>query len=94
MGEVLSSSLQEFDDHLKRRYRNISREVLISEADKSEEQQGQLTYVRCCEANVKLEHREVPEHFVPGCFNILADDVIVWWHPSYKHVFDTDNNDE
>ena len=50
---------------------------------------GRLLYARCGRSKAKLEGREVPEHFVPGCFNNLADSLKLGWHPNYKSLLNT-----
>ena len=35
-----------------------------------------------------LDGREVPSHFIHGCFNNLADLMRLGWHPDYKSLLD------
>ena len=49
---------------------------------------GKLLYIRCISTSANLDGREVPSHFVPGCYNGLADRLELGWHPSFASILD------
>jgi hypothetical protein len=38
-----------------------------------------------------LDGRAVPLHFVHGCFNALADNRRLGWHPEYETLLEMDD---
>ena len=54
----------------------------------SPSKQGRLLYNRCVTTTANLDGREVPTHFVPGCYNALADSLDVGWHPWFASTLD------
>jgi len=82
-GHILPDSLDEFDKDLVRHHGFITLEL---EHITEPKRQGRALYGKCAQAAVPLEGREVPRHFVPGCFNDLADRRAVGWHPNFKKL--------
>lgn len=85
-GQIVRGSLVEFDRHLVRQHGLIRLELHENLSKNQPKQLGRTLYSRCALSNATLEGREVPGHFVPGCFNDLADRREIGWHPDYKKM--------
>jgi hypothetical protein len=83
-GEVDESSFFDLDSNLKRNWKNKRRSSGIQHAGKPEDLQGKALYSECMQLDVALQAMEPPDHFIPGCFHRLADDMSIGWHPSYE----------
>lgn len=88
-GIVFEGSMHDYDSALLRRHQNLKKEVGLSNKSLSEKEQGRLLYVRCCDsAPIALEARVVPEHFLSGSLNALADRREIGWHPDFDKLLD------
>ncbi|MCP3396178.1 ABC-three component system protein [Bradyrhizobium sp. CCGB20] len=83
-GLVFEGSLREFDDSLVWRHGLISTEVADLSPLNDSARQGRAIYRRCAQLQIPIDGRAVPEHFVHGCFNALADAKRLGWHPEYE----------
>jgi hypothetical protein len=83
-GEIFEDSLLGWDNELIRRHRLISEEVAEVHEDKEAAVRGRMVYRQCAQLQLPLEGRTVPDHFVHGSFNALADGMRVGWHPNYR----------
>jgi hypothetical protein len=83
-GKVLRESFREFDRNLVRQHGYIKLELGHLASDPKG--LGRTLYGRCASSAVTLEGREVPDHFVPGCFNELSDRKLLGWHPDYMNL--------
>jgi hypothetical protein len=86
IGQVFEENLQEWDNDLVRRHSLISGEVSDIYADKDAQFKGRANYRRCAQLQPPLDGRVVPNHFVHGCFNSLADNMRLGWHPEYEQL--------
>jgi hypothetical protein len=84
-GVVHADSFDELDDELRSTWKNIKRVVDIEQSDKESALRGQLLLYKCLDHKAKLENCEAPNHFIPGCFHLLADgpSLNIGWHPEY-----------
>ncbi|WP_146618630.1 ABC-three component system protein [Rhodoplanes elegans] len=89
-GLVFAGSLSEWDEHLVSRHALICGEVADLHADRDAAVCGRLTYRRCAQLQAPLDGRAVPGHFVHGCFNELANDMRLGWHPNYRLLLNED----
>ena len=55
--------------------------------DKTPEQRGREIYRRCADTEMPLDGSAVPDHFVAGAFNCLADISKLGWHADYATLF-------
>lgn len=85
-GLVVDESLLEFDQSLLRSHRLKKIEVDDIHCDLDPTKQGRVLYSRCVSIKKDLEGREVPSHFVPGCYNSLADRLELNWHPQFLTI--------
>lgn len=90
-GLIHEGSLRDLDDNLVSRHGLICGEIADMHSDKDALIRGRLAYRRCAQLQVPLDGREVPGHFVHGCFNGLADVMRLGWHPDYKSLLRGDN---
>jgi hypothetical protein len=86
-GHVFAGSFQEFDAALVRKHKLVRDEVEDIFPEKAPEQRGREVYRRCTDAVIPLEGNDLPDHFVAGSYNCLADDVKLGWHPQYAKLF-------
>jgi hypothetical protein len=80
--------LREWDDNLVSRHGLICGEIVDMHSDRDTVVRGRLAYRRCAQLQPPLDGRQVPGHFVHGCFNNLADLKRLGWHPDYKSLLD------
>jgi len=83
-GEVDVSSFDELDSVLKRSWKNRRRICGIEHSSKPGDLQGQALYSDCMTLTVSLQAMQPPDHFIPGCFHRLADDMSVGLHTDYE----------
>jgi len=83
-GEIVESSLGDFDQGLERRFSLVREGIEDLHSGSDEITRGRLVYRQCALVELPLESRSVPSYFVEGTYNILADDVRIGWHPSYR----------
>lgn len=86
-GDVHESSFDDLDKVLKRKWGNISLRVKAENKAVSEVDQGRVVYSDCMEQKSALQGMEAPDHFIPGCYQRLADELDVGWHPRYRDLF-------
>lgn len=82
-GDVHPTSFNELDDRLSRSWRNIARQKQLQFKELSDEERGELVYRECIAQEHLVEEQRPPEHFVPGCYHLLADETKLGWHPRF-----------
>lgn len=83
-GEVDETSFDDLDGVLKRSWKNKQRTCELNHGHRSEHHQGQALYFDCMQYTAPVQAMSPPGHFIPGCFHMLADDLVVGWHPNYE----------
>lgn len=83
-GEVDETSFDDLDDVLKRAWKNKQRTCGLNHGGRSDQHQGQALYFDCMQFTAPVQAMSPPGHFIPGCFHMLADDLVVGWHPNYE----------
>ncbi len=86
-GRIVAESLDALHDTLEAHFRITRGEIEDLLTDKDEETRGRTVYRRCVSHQAPLDGRNVPGYFIPGTFNMLADNVRVGWHPHYADYF-------
>ncbi|MGJ4933602.1 ABC-three component system protein [Bradyrhizobium sp. HKCCYLRH3083] len=86
-GHVFVGSFQDFDAALIRKHKLVRDEVEDILSEKSAEQRGREVYRRCTQSAIPLEGNDLPDHFVAGSYNCLADEMKLGWHPQYTKLF-------
>ena len=82
-GDVDATSFAELDISLKRTWKNKRLACKVVHGDKAFDVQGIALYAECMGVNVDVQHKETPDHFIPGCLHRLADDLSIGWHPEF-----------
>ena len=89
-GQIFKGSLRELDEDLVRRHGFISGEVADVYSASDNAFRGRQTYRRCAQLQVPVDGRAVPDHFIHGSFNSLADLMRLGWHPDYQSLLETE----
>jgi hypothetical protein len=89
-GLIFAASLDDLDSNLVARQTAIAGEVGDLHGNMTPQTRGRLVYRRCVQVSLPLEGRAVPGHFVPGCFNFLANLRRLGWHPDHASLLDKD----
>ena len=88
----IRGSMDQYDDALRRRHGNIKTELAITQKTLNDEERGLLLYTKCCVADqIPLEGRVVPQHFLPGSLNSLADRSEIGWHKDFQTLLAKDD---
>ena len=83
-GLVFKDSVKDYNKTLKQRHSSVRGEIDLTQAALEPPKRGLLVYHRCCQIPpIPLQGRVVPEHFMTGSFNHLADRNEIGWHPNY-----------
>ena len=93
-GEVHEDAFSELNETLHRTWSNIRDITNIDAADRPPVLRGKLLHLKCMEQKANVQGMEPPPHFVPGCFHILADDMVIGWHPDYQNLLKTPVEDK
>jgi hypothetical protein len=56
-------------------------------ASSDEPARGRALYRKCAATELPLDGQTLPDHFVAGAYNCLADARRLGWHPSYETLF-------
>ena len=83
-GEVDESSFDDLDGVLKRAWKHKQRTCGLNHGGRSEQHQGQALYSDCLQFTAPVQAMSPPGHFIPGCFHLLANDLVVGWHPNFE----------
>lgn len=83
-GFVTKTSLDDFEKGLNRVWTNSKKAVILEKGQGDPLLVGKLIHLACMKHVGSLQGMEVPSHFTPGCFHILADTLTIGWHPDYK----------
>ncbi|HEY3783351.1 MAG TPA: ABC-three component system protein [Fimbriimonadaceae bacterium] len=82
-GDVDEESFTELEKALQRAWTNQSAMSKLEFADRKANDLGRLIYFKCMSHRLPLQAMEAPEYFVPGCYQQMADNLTLGWHPSY-----------
>lgn len=85
-GDVHPSAFDDLDGTLQRSWKNITRQKEIAMKGHTEEERGEMVYRECLEQRHPVENQQPPEHFIPGCYHLLSEDLKVGWHPRYAQL--------
>ncbi|MGI8923446.1 MAG: ABC-three component system protein [Fimbriimonadales bacterium] len=92
-GEVDEASFDELDETLLRTWRNERdrHEILAKNVEPPD--RGRLLYFECMRFQTLVQGMQAPSHFLPGCFQSLADDAAIGWHPDYLDLLSESKGD-
>lgn len=83
-GDVDATSFTELDVSLKRTWKNRQLACKVAHGSKAFHEQGLALYADCMAVKVAVQHKEAPDHFIPGCLHRLAEDLSIGWHPEFE----------
>ena len=83
-GEVYEESFEELNTSLCRAWRNLKKANDIEHKAHPAVEKGKLLYYECMKHRTSVQQMNPPDHFVPGCFHLLADVLEIGWHPEYS----------
>lgn len=83
-GLISTNDSRDWDDALLRQHAMVSGEVEDLHGDKAPEVRGRTIYRKCNSWKGNLAGQLVPEHFVHGSLNELANCKQLGWHPNYE----------
>ncbi|MFJ7663905.1 ABC-three component system protein [Lysinibacillus sp. NPDC097162] len=85
---VDSNSIDDFEEELKRTWRNKDQINNITHSHLNEIQQGKLLYFHCQEDKKNIIDRETPVFFMRGCYHALSDSLEIGWRRNYKNLLE------
>lgn len=85
-GLVLYSSFDDYEEMLKRTWRNENKIGKLIHSDKDDKVKGKLLYLKCIEKQIPLQGLQVPVYFTSGSFHTLSDKKNIGWHPDYEKL--------
>jgi hypothetical protein len=85
-GFIVRESLGELDERLLHEHAMHRVEIAETLSTLDPKSRGRVLYARCGGSKAKLQGREVPTHFIPGCYHDLADRMRLGWHPKYEEL--------
>ncbi|WP_155773763.1 ABC-three component system protein [Methylorubrum extorquens] len=86
-GRIVEESLDELHYGLEAHFQNMRDEVEDLHSAMAAETRGRQVYRQCVKHQAPLEGRSVPSYFIPGTYNMLANNCRVGWHPNYNNFF-------
>jgi len=84
LGYVHEVSLDDYDDHLTRKWSQRQRAVVITHRAANDIDRGQLLYSESMQASERLQGKDLPSHFTPGSYHSLADRHKIRWHSNFE----------
>jgi hypothetical protein len=80
---IHEDSFKDFEQVLINAYRNYKTDVFSDPLRSDPALRGRLLHGKCDQHRCRLEDKEVPHYFIPGCFHSLADKRQIGWHPNF-----------
>jgi len=85
-GILLPNSLDGWNSDLLARHQAVADSILTLHDQLEASKKGMAIYAECRKLNMNLQGKTVPDHFTHGCFNDLADQRTIGWHPDYDKL--------
>lgn len=90
-GLIFEDSVDDYNDTLKQRHGHVRGEIDLTHGTLDPPKRGLLVYHKCCQITpVPLQGRVVPDHFMTGSLNDLANRNDIGWHPDYLTLMKPD----
>lgn len=93
-GFVPYNFFDNYEDDLRRVWKDEKELIEIVHENFEDVKKGKLLYSKCKTKNIPLNSLSVPLFFVPGCYHVLSDEMIIGWHPEFKQKLEEDSKDE
>lgn len=77
-------SLTELEDTLSQTHRDLQTKTYAT--SHAEDLQGRLLLGECNRYRCKVEGKDTPEYFLPGCFHSMANRLLLGWHPRFLEL--------
>ncbi len=87
-GNITQDSFETFSEDLIRRYAMLRDEIEDEMHTQNTQRRGRMLYRRCLDIQRTLENNPLPDYFVGGEYNALANIPRIWWHPDYQTLPD------
>lgn len=85
-GAVHDSSMSELEDTLIGVFNNQRTRIFLNSSYATDIDKARVLHAECQIYNCKVEGKDVPSYFIPGCFQSLANSLVIGWHPSYEEL--------
>lgn len=85
-GVLLPNTLDQWTADLLARHHAVTDSIMTLHGHLDACKKGMAVYAECRKLNMNLQGRTVPDHFTHGCFNDLADQRAIGWHPDYDSL--------
>lgn len=85
-GILLPNALDQWTPELLARHQAVADSILTLHGQLEASKKGMAIYAECRKLNMNLQGKIVPDHFTHGCFNDLADQRTIGWHPDYEKL--------
>lgn len=87
-GLVCGDDLISFKNRLMKKWELFSKEIHMQYGPGLELDRGQLLYLKCMDAEAKLNDVDSPEFFVRGTYHECSNSKDVGWHPRYRDLLE------
>lgn len=87
-GLVYANEFSNFQDRIITKWKLLSKEIRMQFPTAPELDTGQLLYMKCMDAKIKLNDVDSPDFFVHGTYQLCSNEKIVGWHPRYREILD------
>ena len=85
-GDISEDALLSFSEELSRTWNNKKKVIDITQRTLPDATRGKLLYFECKETEIDVGTLATPSFFTSGCFQELADDKSIGWHPNFKEI--------
>lgn len=91
-GDVSQDVISSYSEELFKVWKNNKKILDITQKNLNESDRGQLLYFECKNRQIDMGVLVAPSFFTSGCFQELADDESIGWHPKYKEILQERRN--
>lgn len=77
----------EFEEKLKRYWRNQRKSIGLVHKSLNDDEQGQLLLAECQSKTVLIRNMDPPSSTIAGTYHALADETLLGWHPNWEEKF-------
>jgi hypothetical protein len=86
-GLVDEDSMNDFESRLVSFYANSRKRILLTNSDRTEEDQGELILNDCQQRQERIANMDPPDRTVQGSYHVLSNELRVGWHPRWENIF-------
>ena len=85
-GEVHEDSFLEFEEALEREWDRTRKAHDLDHRAEPEAVRGRRLHLASMGVRLKVQGMEVPDHFTPGSYHAMADELRLGWHPNFREL--------